>query len=205
MKPERLKKLDRAFIAQTMAEERHGGDRRKASDHMITVGFGYLYGGDLVTAMYRFNQAYLLDSTNTDIYWGYGGVYMTLGKYDEARVQYEEGLEIDPENTHLLTDLGTYYTVQYQKIGHKSELLAAEYLHKARAYFLSSYELDPRDQNTLYKLSVNYFASENCKEAWKYHLEGKALGGKQISPGFDTAMEHKCADSRPASGTGDNR
>ena len=35
--------------------------------------------------MYRFNQAYLLDSTNTDIYWGFGGVYMTLGDFENAK------------------------------------------------------------------------------------------------------------------------
>src|SRR5687768_4539371 len=40
--------------------------RRDASDHLINLGFQYYYNGDLKTAMYRFNQAFLLDTTNTD-------------------------------------------------------------------------------------------------------------------------------------------
>jgi hypothetical protein len=65
--------------------------KRLASEHLIDLGFKYLYQ-DVKTAMYRFNQAYLLDSTNSDIYWGYGGVYMILQDYPRAKEQYEGGL-----------------------------------------------------------------------------------------------------------------
>ncbi len=63
--------------------------------------------------MYRFNQSYLLDSTSTDIYWGYGAVYMTLQNYEKAREQYLEGLTINPRNVHLLTDYATYFRIRY--------------------------------------------------------------------------------------------
>lgn len=59
--------------------------------------------------MYRFNQAFLLDSTNSDIYWGYGAVYFMLNRLDLAREQYKTGLNMDPENTRILTDYGTSY------------------------------------------------------------------------------------------------
>src|SRR5689334_14267369 len=62
------KKADEAFVKEIIEKEQFKGDRRAASDHLIRLGFNYLYREDLKTAMYRFNQAYLLDSTNTDIY-----------------------------------------------------------------------------------------------------------------------------------------
>ena len=65
---------DNKFIEATLKLDT---TNRQASDHMIRLGFNYLYR-DIKTAMYRFNQGYLLDSTNSDIYWGFGGVYMTL-------------------------------------------------------------------------------------------------------------------------------
>src|SRR5436190_9598559 len=87
--------------------------RRQASNHLIELGFQYYYRPDFKTAMYRFNQAYLLDSTNTDIFWGYGAIYMTLGDYKKAQQEYLEGLSVNSQNTHLLTDYGTYFMNQY--------------------------------------------------------------------------------------------
>nr|MBP7408390.1 hypothetical protein [Flavobacteriales bacterium] len=45
---------------------------RSASGQLVAHGFEMLRKGDLTAAMYRFNQAFLVDSTNTDAYWGYG-------------------------------------------------------------------------------------------------------------------------------------
>ncbi len=57
------KKIDQDFIAMSLAQDT---THRKASDHLIGLGFKYIYR-DIKTAMYRFNQAYLLDPTNADI------------------------------------------------------------------------------------------------------------------------------------------
>src|SRR6188474_763792 len=90
-------KSDSDYIRQTMALPQFK-TRREASNHVIGLGFQYYYRSDFKTAMYRFNQAYLLDSTNTDIFWGYGAIYMAFGRYDLAKDQYEEGLSIDSIN-----------------------------------------------------------------------------------------------------------
>src|SRR5690606_8874182 len=73
---------DRAFEKKVMESFEH---REDASNHMIDLGFQYLYRGDPRTAMYRFNQAYLLDRENPYIYWGYGAVYMFFERFDLAR------------------------------------------------------------------------------------------------------------------------
>jgi len=103
------KQADKKFITATLKDE---PDKRKASNHLIRLGFSYVYK-DLKTAMYRFNQAYLIDSTNEEIYWGFGGVYMVLGDYEKAKEQYQQGLAINPNNVHLLTDYGTYFMTEY--------------------------------------------------------------------------------------------
>ena len=141
---------------------------RKASDHMIRLGFNYLYR-DIKTAMCRFNQAYLLDSTNTDIYWGYGGVYMTLGDYGKAEKQYLEGLAINPKNTHLLTDYGTYFMAQYYNLQPIDEKGALTNLDSAITYMTKSFQLDPTDQNTTFKLSICYWNKGDCDNAWKQY------------------------------------
>jgi len=165
---EERKKSDEIFIDETMRQEQFKGDRTAASNHLITLGFNYLYRGDLKTAMYRFNQAYLLDTLNAEIYWGYGAVYMTLGDYEKAKAQYEEGLSKSPGNTHLLTDFGTYYMAQYFGLQPIDEKNALTNLDSAISNMTKSYSIDSKDQNTTYKLSICYWLKGDCDNAWKY-------------------------------------
>jgi len=182
------KASDKEFIETTLKQY---PTNRKASDHLIELGFKYLYN-DIKTAMYRFNQAYLLDSTNTDIYWGYAGVYMTLGNLENAQKQYLEGLSIDPKNTHLLTDYGTYFMAQYYGLQPIDEKKALPNLDSAINYLTQSYLLDSKDQNTTFKLSICYYQNKDCKNAWKYYNECKLLGGQPITEDFTKALTEQC-------------
>ncbi len=179
---------DRKFI---ITSTDHGVSRQKAFDDLIAKGFGFLYR-DIKTAMYRFNQAYLLDPTNSDIYWAYGGVYMVLGNFQKAKEQYEEGLSLDPENTNLLTDYGTYFMVQYQAIKPVDEKAAANFLKEALTHLNRSFELDPKNQNTLFKLSVLHMENGDCKNAWSSYDACMALGGRPIPKGYGKSLLAKC-------------
>ena len=182
------KDADKEFIETTLKKY---PTKRKASDQLVELGFKYLYS-DIKTAMYRFNQAYLLDSTNTDIYWGYGGVYMTLGDYENAQKQYLEGISIDPKNTHLLTDYGTYFMAQYYALRPLGEKEALKKLDFAVTYLTKSYQIDNKDQNTTFKLSICYYQKKDCKNAWKYYNECKSLGGQPITEDFTNALTEQC-------------
>jgi tetratricopeptide (TPR) repeat protein len=199
-KTEEQKQLDEKLIKETLALEKFNGDRTATSNHMISLGFKYLNRGDLKTAMYRFNQAYLFDSLNTDIYWGYGAVYLTLGNYSMAKKQYDEGLALNPDNTHLLTDIGTYYAAQYfpmqmmpkNDFVKNPEKLAQNYLDSALIYLKRSYELDPKDQNTTFKLSTACYYKGDCENAWKYYDECSVLGGQPITEDYTRDLKKKC-------------
>jgi len=187
-KTEAQKNSDKEFIETALKKD---STNRKASDHLISLGFQYLYR-DIKTAMYRFNQAYLLDSTNTDIYWGFGGVYMTLGDYAKAEKQYQEGLAINPNNTHLLTDYGTFFMAQYYGLQPIDEKGALTNLESAITYMVKSYQLEPIDQNTTFKLSICYWNKGDCDNAWKYYDICKALGGQPITEDYTKDLKKKC-------------
>lgn len=191
-KTEAQKQSDELFITETMKQEQFKGDQSAASGHLIELGFKYLYRGDIKTAMYRFNQAYLLDSLNTDIYWGYGAVYMTIGEYDKAKNQYQEGLSKNPKNPHLLTDLGTYYMAQYNILNSMNEKNANQNLDLAIANLTRSYQLDSKDQNTSFKLSICYFLQGDCEDAWRYYNECKAQGGRPITDDYTSDLARRC-------------
>ena len=152
--------------------------KRIASEHLIDLGFKYLYH-DVETAMYRFNQAYLLDSTNSNIYWGFGAVYMTLQDYPRAKEQYEEGLLHDPVNTRIMTDYGTYFMTRGMPGS------AIQYLSK-------SYMIDSTNQNTSFKLAACYYYKEDCKNAVYFYERCKSLGGQPLTKEFVDALQTKC-------------
>lgn len=162
------------------------GTPRKASELLIKLGFDYLYRGDIKTAMYRFNQAWLLDPENENVYWGFGAIYFMFQDFENALKQYEEGLLINPASSNILTDKATIYLTKFQSSNDSEELdLAIELFEK-------SYSVDPKNQNTLFKVSVCYFMKNECGRAWKYYNECKELGGKPITKGYTEALTQNC-------------
>jgi tetratricopeptide (TPR) repeat protein len=190
---------DSAYIKQVMAQPQFK-TRREASNHVINLGFQYYYRPDFKTAMYRFNQAYLLDSTNTDIFWGYGAIYMALGQYDLAKQQYLLGLAIDSNNTHLMTDLGTYFMEQYALIEQmpKNDMIkdpkeqAKKYMDSALYYLNKSNSINSKDVNTAYKLSICYWNITDCPNAWKYYDVAMALGGDPVTKEYRKDLNKRC-------------
>lgn len=161
------------------------GTHRKASDHLVNLGFNNLLKGDVRTAMYRFNQAWLLDPKNENEYWGFGAVYFNFNDYQEALKQFEKGLLINPNSSNILTDKATIYMAFYHNSNNQ------DYFKKAIEIFNKSYKIDPTNQNTLFKLSVAYYKND-CPNAWRYYNECMKLGGQQISVGYADALKKQC-------------
>src|ERR1019366_9032346 len=87
---------------------------RKASEILIRLGFNYLYKGDLKTSMFRFNQAWLLDPENENVYWGFGAIYFTFNDFQNALKQYDEGLKLNPNSSNIITDKATVYKSKFE-------------------------------------------------------------------------------------------
>lgn len=185
--------IDQKFIETTLNSEKFKGNKRAASDHMIQLGFQYLNRGDIKTAMYRFNQAYLLDNNNPEIFWGYAAVYMSLEKYEAAHLQYQAGLLMQPDNTHLLTDLGTYYVVMHIENNSKDPAKAMASLDTAITIFNKSYTLDKNDPNTSFKLSAAYFAQGDCTNAVKFLEICDQSGGDPVTDDYRNALAEMCS------------
>jgi Tfp pilus assembly protein PilF len=177
------RQADAEFIE---ASVKQNGTRENASREMVRLGFKYLYQGDLRTAMYRFNQAWLLDPKNEDAFWGFGGVYFYFGDVAMAHVQYDEGLTINPKSSNLLTDKATLHMLSYNQNNKASDLKTAIQL------FEKSYAIDPKNENTLFKLSVAYFLKSDCSNAKRYYTECKEIKCKSITQEYESSLTEKC-------------
>lgn len=167
-------------------ELKENGTHRKASDELIRLGFTYLYQRDLKTAMYRFNQAYLLDPQNENIYWGYGAIYGAFNDYKLAMAQYDKGLNINPRSSVILTDKATLYFMEFQRNQNATKLNTAIEL------LTTSYRIDAANMNTTYKLSICYFLKKDCTNAWKFYNECMKWGGKPIEEGYTETLKKQC-------------
>ena len=187
---------DKKFVEKVLNMEQFNGDRRSASNHMIDLGFNYLYRGDHHTAMYRFNQAYLLDSSNVDIYWGFSGFFFTIGHYENSKQQLDLGLQLDSTSAHLLTDMGTYYLAQYYALEPIDSAGAILNLDKGLEYLHKSYDYDPKYESTSFKLSIFYWMKSDCENAWKYYKICKKLKGDLITDAYTEDLKKKCGKKK---------
>ena len=76
-------------------------NRKKAAIHHIDLAWGYFYANHLDSSMMRFNQAWLLDSLNSDVYWGYGNLLGRQQKFEESLDYFDKSLEINPNNSNI--------------------------------------------------------------------------------------------------------
>ncbi len=182
-KTKEQKEADAEFIKLSLQQD---GSREKASEHMVELGFMYLYRKDLKTAMYRFNQAWLLNPGNENAYWGFGAIYFTFNDFESAMIQYTKGLKINPKSSTILTDKATVYLTRFNTTGDKI------ILDSAITIFKESYLIDPENQNTLFKLSACYFLNDNCKDALRYYEECRVLGGRPITKEYSEALNKRC-------------
>ncbi len=184
VKTEEQLSADQGFITDIL---KHYKTKEEASEELVKLGMNYLYNNaDFETAMKRFNQAYLLNSNNPNVYYGYGSIFFNLGAFDEARIYYEKGLKINPEHSGILTDYATIFLAAYYETGNNADLIQAkEYLEK-------SLKADNKNSDTIYKLSIVSMYLGECKNAKNYLKSAKKLKNPNVTAAFEQELSAKC-------------
>ncbi len=177
-------KADEDLLKYVLEKEK---TKRAGSDHLVELGFDYTYQSRLQTAMSRFNQAWLLDSTNANVFWGFGVVYFYLRAYDEAFKMYNLGLQLDSTNTNIITDIGGTYLSMYSDDSTRQESLTY-----AISYLEKSYKLNPKYSSTVYKLIICSLYTDDCEKAKKYFMECEKLDRNLITNDFRKNFKQKC-------------
>lgn len=175
---------DEAYI-KTALEEMNT-DRHNGSEQLVELGFKYLAMGDLRVAMYRFNQAWLLDPKNANAYAGFGSVCFMFKDFSNSIKYFDKGLKMDPKNTNLLSYLARTYLSMYEAT---TDTVA---YYKVLPILNRSYNIDTTNMYTLYMLSRFYIRSNNCDSSLKYFYKCKKLGGQPITEQYEHALKARC-------------
>ncbi len=98
-KSDQEKKADQNFIDFCT---KSGQTRKEFSKRLIDKGWKYYERKILDTAMFRFNQAWLLDSGNVDSYIGFSVIYGVLGKKKTEMDMLNKAIAFDGKNTEKI-------------------------------------------------------------------------------------------------------
>jgi tetratricopeptide (TPR) repeat protein len=151
-------------------------DRQLAAKDLISGGWEHFYNNKLDTAMKRFNQAWLLDSTNADIYWGFGNILGTKHQFKESIVFLERSIKMNPKNSKVYESVSTSYGQLF------FETKDMKYLNLTIDNLKQSIRLDSANASAFGQLTAAY-SYFNQKDSAKKYLEiTDRLDPKAVNP-----------------------
>lgn len=157
--PEQIQ-ADNAFLSRI--DKQYQGDRKRAAKDWVGRAWTYYQRNVPDTAMMRFNQAWLLDSTNADVFWGFGSLLGHQQKLGEAVVLLKKSIRLNPENPIVWASVGQSYGNLFMRSDDLSEL------DSCIKYFKESYLLDPANGSTVSRLTIAYAHTTEKDSAKKY-------------------------------------
>lgn len=158
-KTDAQQKADEKFLTSC---DKSFESRTEASNFFMERGWEYLNEGQVDTAVYRFNLAWLLNPDNYNTYWAFGLVENSKGNTQEAIGMFDHALKYQPNNSLLLSDVGAAYLQQYIKDKKKKSL------KQATAFLDRSLKADQNNAFALANYAQVYYYNKKYTEAWDY-------------------------------------
>ena len=177
-----LLKADAEFLA---ACDRDFPSRQAASSSYAQRGWAFFRVGDASTAIKRFNQAWLLDTTNAAAYWGFGAVAGLRKQYDASLRDFRISLRLNPANTRVLLDIAQTHIVRYLNDNQTSDLDAA--ISNSLLFLADSHDAQANTEAYL-KLATASFYKQEYTGSWTYLDSATALN-PDATRGWDLLPE----------------
>jgi tetratricopeptide (TPR) repeat protein len=166
--------IDKDFIHE--CDSLFHNDRSKAAEYHINFGWDHFYKNDLNNAMKRFNQAWLLDSINANIYWGFGSILGMKGEYEKSLSYFEKSILMNPNNEKVYECIATSYGNMF------FQTKDINYLKKSIHYLYKSIKLRPNNPEAYAKLTGCYSYFIQTDSVKKYLKYTDSLDQNAITP-----------------------
>lgn len=140
------------------------------------------------SASYLFGRAWLMDSTNNDVYWGYGLVYGQQKSFDKALFILYRALEKDQHNPRLLTDLATSHLGRFYAESNPDDLMQSRKLLERAVHY------SPDKADAYYKLAISHYYLQEYGKAWEYLHKSISKDQDMADPAFIAALLEKQQD-----------
>jgi len=164
---------DNKFILES---EKHFKNRKKAAEYYVSKGWEYFYKDENDTSMKRFNQAWLLDKTNPQVYWGFGNLLGKQKQFEKSILYLQKSLEIDPNNANVYECISISYSQLFFKTKDTKYMnLTIENLKKA-------IKIEPKNGRAYGKLASSYAYLMQKDSLQKYIKKTDDIDPKFVNP-----------------------
>lgn len=171
-----LKAADEKLIADTT---NHYGTREKASAAFVGNGFVYYQRDDLANAMRRFNQAWLLDPKNPEVYAGFGSVLHDKGKNCEAMQMMERAIALNPPTFQgIYPDAARMVALCAVSDKDLTAEARTQLFERSESLYKRGEELEPNKRYVYGSWATAYYWRGQYAEAWAMVAKERAAGGK---------------------------
>lgn len=158
-KNEAQKAADAKLLASIDAH--YKGNRKKAAEDVSARGWQLLRQGAISDAMKRFNQAWLLDSSNGNALWGMAAIQAGLGKLNESLQLFAEAERIIGGDIDYAADHAKAIGIAGVQTRNQS------LVNDAFARFARVHAKAPQHTLNLQNWAITLFYVGNFAEAWK--------------------------------------
>jgi tetratricopeptide (TPR) repeat protein len=174
--------IDNKFISEVVQQF---GSRKEAAKKQIEFGWDYLQRGDNVTAMKRFNQAWLLDSTLIDIYWGFGAVMGARKQYDQSIAYLKKYYQGNPKNERIMIDLSTSYFQYAFTLRQKGALnLWRDNMNNGKTLLKKAILINDKNAYAFSQLAIAYYYENKIDSSKYYGNIANRLDSKILNPEY---------------------
>ncbi len=141
-------------------------DRKTAAAGIVEGAWQFFQKGDDSTAMKRFNEAWLLDKENADIYKGYITLASENDSLDSLHAYAQKVVEQNPSLATVQCFLGAIDTNRRLK----GQAFKKQYLDAAESEFKKGLAIDGKNPFCHLNFAAALFYNEKYQEAWD-HIE----------------------------------
>ena len=164
---------DNEFLA---ASEKQFSNRDLASQHYVTEGWKLFEQRQLDSAIKRFNQAWLLDSTNAKVYWGFASVLGVKRQFRASVPLFKKCLIMNPREANAWEGLST----SYGQIFFQTKDIT--FLYKSIDALKSCVKLTPQNARVYGQLAGAYSYFVQKDSARKYLAIADRLNPAAVNP-----------------------
>jgi tetratricopeptide (TPR) repeat protein len=165
--------LDNEFILES---EKQFKDRKEASKYYVSKGWEYFYKDDNDTSMKRFNQAWLLDKTNPQVYWGFGNLLGRKNEFENSIKYLEKSIKLEPNNAKVYECIST----SYGQIFFKTKDI--KYLNLTIENLKKAIKIEPKNGRAFGQLASSYAYLMQKDSLVKYIQKTDEIDSKFVNP-----------------------
>jgi tetratricopeptide (TPR) repeat protein len=168
-----LRTADEKLIAEVSKEF---GNREKGSDAFIDQGIRFYRMDNVSLAMKRFNQAWLLDSSNPNVFWGFALVYHEQGENCKAKEMIDRGVSLNLSRPMALADACRIYTLCGASNTALDEKTKSHYFEKSEELYKKASATSPNNEYVYGSWATAYYWRGDYEHSWEMVKKALSLG-----------------------------